>query len=110
MRKLDIYFNDSKAGVLIEQMPGRDYTFIYDNSYLQSNGYSISATLPKRNEPYRSEYLFPFFSNLLPEGANRKVICRALRIDEKDLFGILSAMADKDFIGAVGIRQHNNDD
>ena len=109
MRKLDVYFNDNRAGVLTERVPGRDYTFNYDNSYLGSDGYSISATLPKRKEPYRSEHLFPFFSNLLPEGANRKVICRALRIDEKDLFGILSAMADKDFIGAVEIRKHKDD-
>lgn len=109
MRKLDVYFNDNRAGVLTERVPGRDYTFNYDNSYLGSDGYSISATLPKRKEAYRSEHLFPFFSNLLPEGANRKVICRALRIDEKDLFGILSAMADKDFIGAVEIRKHKDD-
>ena len=100
MRKLDVYFNDNRAGVLTERVPGRDYTFNYDNSYLCSDGYSISATLPKRKEPYRSEHLFPFFSN---------VICRALRIDEKDLFGILSAMADKDFIGAVEIRKNKDD-
>lgn len=78
MRKLDIYFNDKKAGVLTEQTPGRGYSFSYDDGYLRSDGYPISATLPKRSEPYRSDYLFPFFSNLLPEGANRKVICRAL--------------------------------
>lgn len=87
MRKLDVYFNNNKAGELTEQVPDRDYTFSYDDNYLHSDGYSISATLPKRKEPYRSEHLFPFFSNLLPEGANRKVICRALRIDEKDLMG-----------------------
>lgn len=71
MRKLDVYFNDNRAGVLTERVPGRDYTFNYDNSYLGSDGYSISATLPKRKEPYRSEHLFPFFSNLLPEGESK---------------------------------------
>lgn len=106
MRKLDIYFNDKKAGVLTEQTPGRGYSFSYDDGYLRSDGFPISATLPKRSEPYRSDYLFPFFSNLLPEGANRKVICRALRLDEKDLFGILSAMAGGDFIGAVEVKKH----
>ena len=41
--------------------------------------------------------------NMLPEGANRKVICRTSRIDENDFFGLLSAMAGKDFIGGVHI-------
>ena len=49
--------------------------------------------------------MFPFFTNMIPEGANRKVICRSLRIDEKDFFGILTAMADKDFIGAVQVKK-----
>jgi len=44
-----------------------------------------------------------------PEGANRRVICRSLRIDENDFFGLLEAMADKDFIGAVNIRRISND-
>ena len=52
-----------------------------------------------------AEHLFPFFTNMLPEGANRSVICRSLRIDELDFFGLLSAMAGKDFIGAVNIRR-----
>jgi hypothetical protein len=41
---------------------------------------------------------------MLPEGANRKVICRTFKIDEHDLFGILAAMAGKDFIGGVHIK------
>ena len=28
----------------------------------------ISLTLPKREEPYESEYLFLFYTYLLPEG------------------------------------------
>ena len=46
---------------------------------------------------------------MLPEGANRKIICRSLRIDENDFFGMLTAMADKDFIGAVQIRKKTDD-
>ena len=42
---------------------------------------------------------------MIPEGANRKVICRSQRIDEHDFFGMLMAMVDKDFIGAVNIRR-----
>lgn len=109
MRKLNVYVNNSKAGVLTEQYPGKGYTFCYDDAYLTSEHPSISVTLPKQKKVYESEYLFPLFTNMLPEGGNRKVICRSLRIDEKDFFGMLIAMADKDFIGAVQIRKITND-
>ena len=41
---------------------------------------------------------------MLPEGANRNVICRTRRIDDNDLFGILIAMAGSDFIGGVNLK------
>lgn len=104
MRQLAVYQNDRLAGLLTELRPGGSYTFRYDSGYLLHGGPSVSVTLPKREDIYESEKLFPFFTNMLPEGANRSAICRALRIDEEDFFGLLAAMADKDFIGAVGIR------
>ena len=104
-----MYFNDLEAGILTEKNPGVGYTFQYKEEYLNSKMPPISVTLPKQSIAYTSEYLVPFFSNMVPEGANRKVICRTLRIDENDFFGILEAMADKDFIGAVNIRRINND-
>ena len=104
MKKLLVYYNDTKAGVLTELNPGGGYIFKYVPEYLSSGLPPVSATLPKREDTFESDSLFPFFSNMIPEGANRGVICRTLRIDEKDFFGILSAMADKDFIGAVNIR------
>lgn len=104
MRQLEVYMNAHKAGVLAETLPGRGYSFCYYPEYLASDMPAISVTLPKREEAYESDLLFPVFSNMLPEGANRKVICRSLRIDERDFFGMLMAMADKDFIGAVNVR------
>jgi len=85
--------------------PGAGYSFRYYESYIAAGGVPVSVTLPLRKEQYVSDYLFPFFSNMIPEGANRKMICRALRIDEKDLFGVLYAMAGKDTIGAVNVRR-----
>ena len=98
-----------KPGYFIEKYPGADYTFQYTEEYLNSKTPPISATLPKQSNAYNSEHLFPFFSNMIPEGANRKVIRRTLRIDENDFFGLLEAMADKDFIGAVNVRRITND-
>ncbi len=109
MKQLAVYFNDIKVGILAEQYPGLGYSFQYDKNYLDSSLPPISATLPKQCDAYKSEKLFPFFSNMLPEGANRRVICRALKIDENDFFGLLEAMADRDFIGAVNVRRINND-
>lgn len=109
MRTLDVYYNETKAGVLVEINPGAGYTFKYEPDYISSDLPPISATLPKQEDAFESDSLFPFFSNMIPEGANRGVICRTLRIDEKDFFGILSAMADKDFIGAVNIKTSNHD-
>lgn len=109
MRALAVYYNDIEAGILTEKYPGAYYTFQYLEEYLQSKMPPVSATLPKQSTAYNSEYLFPFFSNMLPEGANRRVICRTLRIDENDYFGLLEAMAGKDFIGAVNVRKINDD-
>lgn len=109
MRQLDVYYNSTKAGTLTEQKPGAFYIFKYDSEYFSSDLPPVSATLPKSKDVFESKSLFPFFSNMIPEGANRGVICRSLRIDEKDFFGILAAMADKDFIGAVNIRTSNHD-
>lgn len=109
MRKLEVYVNDTKAGILTEQNPGKGYTFVYTAAYLDSDLPPVSLTLPKREEAYESEFLFPFFTNLLPEGANRKVICREKRIDHKDFFGMLMATVGTDMIGSVNFRKVEND-
>ena len=105
MRQLEVYTNDTLAGILSERVPGKDYVFVYDASYLQNHRIPVSVTLPLRAEPYVSEKLFPFFTNMLPEGANRKMICRERRIDEEDYFSLLEAISNIDTIGAVNIRK-----
>lgn len=105
MKTLAVYYNDTRAGLLAEHNPGRAYSFQYDRAYLDADLPAISATLPTREDAYSADSLFPFFCNLLPEGANRRVICRSLKIDEKDDFSLLSALAGMDFIGAVNIRK-----
>lgn len=104
MREVDVYMNETKAGVLTEEIPGYGYTFVYDVEYVGGAMLPVSVNLPKRLEPYWSEHLFAVFSNMVPEGSNRRIICRSNRLDEKDIFGLLCAMADCDFIGAVNVR------
>ncbi|MCC8117881.1 MAG: HipA N-terminal domain-containing protein [Bacteroidales bacterium] len=48
--------------------------------------------------------MFPFFTNMLPEGGNRRIVCRRRRVDEEDFFGMLLMMRGADFIGAINLR------
>lgn len=107
VRKAAIYFNDIYAGILYDRTPLEGYRFEYDAQYLISPNPPVSITLPKTRKIYISEIFFPFFSSILPEGHNRAVICQIKKIDEDDLFGLLMAMRDKDFVGAVNIRTIN---
>ncbi len=104
MRTLGIYRNGILAGLLIEENRKR-YIFRYDDKYLMDdNNPAISLTLPKTQKEYRSEFLFPFFFNMLSEGENRKLQSVQLRIDEEDNFGLLAATAQHDTIGAVTVK------
>ena len=49
----------------------------------------------------------PVFTNMLPEGANRKIVCRSWRLDEKDFFGLLLKIATYDTIGAITVKKYN---
>ena len=108
MRQLEVYVNDVRAGMLTEFNPGKGYAFVYDEAYVTSDMPPVSLSLPKRSEVYEAESLFPFFTNLLPEGANRKVVCREKRIDDNDFFGMLMATVGTDMIGSVNFREVKN--
>lgn len=103
MRRLSVYEGDTYAGIL-EEDDNRNYKFTYSTDYVKSSLPPISLTLPKREEPYISETLFPFFSNLLPEGVNKRTICHTNKIDENDLFGLLMFFEGKDIIGNVSFK------
>lgn len=109
MRQLEVYVNEMKAGRLTELNPGKGYMFAYYAEYVASDWPPVSLSLPKRNEVYEAENLFPFFTNLLPEGANRKVVCREKRIDDNDFFGMLMATVGTDMIGSVNFMEVEND-
>lgn len=100
MRQGKVYVNGTEAGILREEDSG-NYTFSYIDDY---RGKPVCLTMPIRNEEYKSDYLFPFFFNMLSEGANRKMQSQLLHIDENDDFGILLATAQTDTIGAVTIK------
>lgn len=104
MRQLKVYCSDRYAGMLMEKSKN-EYVFRYDDEYyVNSATPSISLTLPKKQQEYTSDYLFPFFTNMLSEGANKKVQCRLLKLDEDDYFGRLMATENMDVIGSVRVK------
>ena len=104
MRTLEIYRNGILAGLLIEENR-KHYIFRYDEAYfMDENKPAISLMLPKTQKEFSSEFLFPFFFNVLSEGVNRKLQSVQLKIDEDDNFGLLAATAQYDTIGAVTVK------
>lgn len=46
---------------------------------------------------------------MLPEGGNRKVICRMRKVDENDFFGMLEMICGMDTIGLVVLKKLKDD-
>ena len=105
MRSAEVYRNGILAGTLSETDSG-SYKFTYDSAYFNDNSKpGISLSIPKKQLTHNSEYLFPFFYNMLSEGTNRALQSKLLKIDEKDFFGLLLATAQYDTIGAITVKQ-----
>ena len=105
MRVAEVFTNGVLAGTLSETDDSK-YIFKYDDAYLlDSRNRAISLSLPKRKEAFVADELFPFFYNMLSEGANKALQCMTLKIDENDAFGLLLATADNDTIGAITVKQ-----
>jgi len=104
MRKGAVFVNDIYAGDLVEVSPEK-YVFEYDEAYrISSSAKPVCRAMPLSLSRYESDYLFPFFSNLLCEGENRRFQSSVLKIDEKDDFGLLLATAGYETIGNVTIK------
>jgi serine/threonine-protein kinase HipA len=105
MRKATVYYKGEKAGTLTANDDG-SCLFRYSDIWMAgSDKPPISLTMPKSVHEHRSDHLFSFFYNMLPEGSNRETLCRMMRIDRSDQFGLLLAAAGDDAIGAVTVRK-----
>jgi serine/threonine-protein kinase HipA len=104
MRQARVYRNRELVGYLTEH-DRKNYSFVYeDRWYADNTKPAVSLTLPKAQKEYKSEFLFPFFFNMLSEGVNKRLQSTMLRIDEEDAFGLLLATAQSDTIGAITIK------
>lgn len=103
-RSANVLYNGQPAGILTKS--GSRYQFTYNKDYLESpQRRPVSITLPLRRETFESETLFPVFTNMLSEGANKRIQCRLLKIDENDYFSLLLATAKDDCIGPITIEE-----
>jgi HipA-like protein len=105
MRQGKVLYNNILAGIVSEPDTG-GYMFRYDDSYFYNTTLPpVSVTLPKAKQQHQSKALFPFFFNMLSEGANRNLQCRILKIDEEDDFGLLLKTTASETIGAISVQE-----
>ncbi|MCB0368009.1 MAG: HipA N-terminal domain-containing protein [Bdellovibrionales bacterium] len=102
MKKVEILFNNIKAGILIENSRS-DYEFIYDDSYI---GLPISLTMPLKSKQFKYNFFPAFFEGLLPEGPQLEALLNDKKINRDDLFSQLIACG-ADCVGAVSIKELN---
>ncbi len=100
MRQCKVFIHDMEAGVL-QETDDRKYVFTYNGDY---TGEPVCLAMPVRQEPYCSNHLFPYFFNMLSEGANRQIQSLVHHIDETDDFGIMLATAGYDTVGSVTVK------
>ena len=101
MKRAEVYYKNSLAGILAETDAG--YEFCYIKDYLEGkNTVPVSLTLPLTDKPYHSNVLFPFFDGLIPEGWLLDVALRNTDISYLDRMSLL-LLCCKDCIGAVSV-------
>lgn len=103
MRRLEVLYQDRRAGWLEETDSG--YRFTYETAWVETQQPPVSLTLPLRPEPYESKILFAFFDNLIPEGWLLDLGTRSWKLDPRDRFGCLAAFC-RDCVGAVGVHPY----
>ena len=102
MRQGEIWVNNQPAGVLTEDDNG--YHFKYFQAYIdQEKALPVSLTLPLQKDPFHSEYLFPFFDGLIPEGWLLNIAHKNWKINPRDRMGLLLATC-RDCIGNISVR------
>tara|TARA_R100000935_G_scaffold5943_2_gene13329 strand:+ start:7838 stop:8152 length:315 start_codon:yes stop_codon:yes gene_type:complete len=102
MRQVKIFIDDILAGILSENEEG--YFFQYEMTYLDSMVKKpVSLTLPLQKEPFKAEYLFPFFDGLIPEGWLLNIAQKNWKLNPRDRMGLLMATC-KDCIGNISVR------
>lgn len=95
------YKREYTAGILWRDEEG--YHFKYDEDFITNDELPISVTMPKAEDVYHRDVLFPVFHSILSEGHNRKLQCKSLGIDLTDDWNLLAYTCQNDTIGAITV-------
>lgn len=97
--RLHVWWHDTLVGTLDRGGDGRMY-FGYDDAWLaRGDARAISRSLPLGEDLF-AEVGHAFFANLLPEGAAREAVARALGVHVDSDFALLEALGG-DIAGAL---------
>jgi len=103
MRRAEIYYKDSLAGILTETDEGQ-YIFQYDKEYARNySAQFITFSMPVTENRYVENRLFPFFEGLIPEGWLLDIASKNWKINTNDRMGLLLACC-HNCIGAVSVK------
>lgn len=101
MRKTNVFVNGVLSGELQEIQRGKEYYFVYLESY---KGPSVSLEMPITKRVYKFDRFPPFFEGLLPEGIMLEGLLRQTKIDRDDLLSQLIAVGG-DMVGNVTVEE-----
>ena len=101
MRSAEICMHGLPAGTLEEVVPGKNYRFIYFESY---KGTPVSLTMPVKEKVFAFDRFPPFFDGLLPEGVLLEGLLKQCKIDTYDYFSQLLAVGNE-LVGAVTVEE-----
>jgi len=91
------------CGTVLTESSEGEYSFKYDTDYLANEtNHPVSLTLPKREQAYTSDALFPFFDGLIPEGWLMDIGIKNWKLDQKDRMALLLHLC-ADCIGNVSV-------
>lgn len=99
MKKARIFVDNKLAGELQEIVRGKNYRFIYLETY---RGQSVSLEMPTHKSMYEFDCFPPFFEGLLPEGMMLESLLRQTKIDRHDLMSQLITVG-RDLVGNVTV-------
>ncbi|MFN8828447.1 MAG: type II toxin-antitoxin system HipA family toxin [Labrys sp. (in: a-proteobacteria)] len=100
MRTLDIWWEGRIVGQLTQSQHG-ELGFTYASVWLDDGSApGLSASLPKRAEPFTRRECRPFFSGLLPEESQRDAAAQALGVSRGNDFALLDRLGG-DVAGAL---------
>ncbi|MFM8748754.1 type II toxin-antitoxin system HipA family toxin [Rhabdaerophilum sp.] len=100
MRTLDIWWEGRIVGQLTQNQHG-ELGFAYASAWLDDErAPPLSASLPKRAEPFTRRECRPFFGGLLPEESQRDAAAQALGVSRGNDFALLDRLGG-DVAGAL---------